>query len=99
MEAAKRIEIIANEIELSKLLASLDRVGVSGYSVMRNVAGKGARGRIQNDLESTSLSNVYILVICAAEQTDPVVAAIQPILKKWGGMCVISEAQMIHFGH
>jgi nitrogen regulatory protein PII len=43
MQLIKRIEIIANSFELGKILAKLDKSGINGHAVIRNVAGKGLR--------------------------------------------------------
>ena len=45
MQTVKRLEIIAASAELPKLMERLDAAGVPGYSIMRDVAGKGHDGR------------------------------------------------------
>lgn len=94
MDSVKRLEIIASSAELAKLTEKLDAVGVPGYSIMRNVAGKGHDGKVSTDSDFTSsaLSNVYILSFCSAEQIEDVLARIQPVLKRYGGVCYFSDA-------
>lgn len=86
MHAAKRIEIIANSFELGKILDGLKQAGVSGYMVIRNVAGQGLRGGSE-DLDMTMLDNVYVLAFCAPEKIQPAVEIIRPLLNKFGGSC------------
>jgi nitrogen regulatory protein PII len=95
MHPVKRIEIVADSVELGKLLERLDRSGVSSYTVIRNVAGKGIRGTVFDDSAVTMLDNAYIIAFCPPDQVTPVVEAIQPILNKFGGSCWISEAMEI----
>lgn len=93
----KRIEIIVPSIELKQVLTLLDRVGVPGYSILRNVIGKGDRGSITKEEELEMLGNDYILTICEAEQVPQVLTAVQPLLKRYGGICISSDAQwLIH---
>lgn len=92
MESVRKIEIITNSVELGKVLAILDKVGVSGYSVIRDVIGKGDRGRADDDIEMTILSNVYVMSACTEEQERKVVEAIRPLLRKFGGLCLVSDA-------
>jgi nitrogen regulatory protein PII len=94
MHPVQRIEIIANSKEMDKLLDCLDRVGVPGYTVIRNVIGKSERGLVSDDYDfaSTKLSNVYIICCCPPEQVKPIVAEIRPLLNKFGGVCYISDA-------
>ncbi len=92
MNPVKRIEIIANYIELEKILTGLDRAGVPGYTVIRDVAGKSTRGDGKHDLAMTMLDNVYIVAFFPPEKLDAVVENIRSILNKLGGSCFISDA-------
>lgn len=94
MHLVKRIEIIANSVELAKILDSLKQAGVPGHMVIRNVAGQGFRGGSE-DLDMTMLDNVYIIAFCPPEKIKPVVETIRPILNKFGGACYISDAMEI----
>ncbi|WP_448570529.1 DUF190 domain-containing protein [Trichothermofontia sp.] len=91
MHAVKRVEIIANSSELAKILESLDETGAPGYTVIRNVTGKGIMGNISDD-DVTTLSNVYVLCYCSEDKIKPIVEAIRPILNKFGGVCYVSDA-------
>jgi nitrogen regulatory protein PII len=97
VKAIKRVEIIATFQELEKITATLDRVGVPGYTIIRNVIGKSARGVVSDDFdfESTKLSNVYIICFCPQEQIESIAEKIKPILSKFGGVCYVSDAQEI----
>ncbi|MDF5710753.1 MAG: P-II family nitrogen regulator [Nostoc sp. S4] len=94
MHLVKRIEIIANSFELGKILDSLDKSGVHGHAVIRNVAGKGLRGTAE-DLDMTMLDNVYILAFCMPEEIKRVVENIRPLLNKFGGTCYVSDVMEI----
>jgi nitrogen regulatory protein PII len=95
VQVVKKIEIITNSLELQKVLKILDNAGVSGYTIIEDVIGKGHRGRVIDDLEGHALTNGYIMTICNEEQEHQVVEAIRPILKKFGGVCVVSDAKSI----
>ncbi|HEY9634747.1 MAG TPA: hypothetical protein V6D14_15195 [Coleofasciculaceae cyanobacterium] len=94
MHLVKRIEIIANSVELGKILDGLKKGGVSGHIVIRNVAGQGLRGGSE-DLDMTMLDNVYIIAFCPPEKLKSAVEIIRPILNKFGGSCYISDATEI----
>ncbi|NJR75308.1 MAG: P-II family nitrogen regulator [Scytonema sp. CRU_2_7] len=94
MHLVKKIEIIANSFELGKLLDSLDKSGVHGHAVIRDVAGKGLPGTAE-DLDMTMLDNVYIIAFCMPDQLKPVVENIRPLLNKFGGTCYISDVMEI----
>ncbi|MBF2027809.1 MAG: P-II family nitrogen regulator [Oscillatoriales cyanobacterium C42_A2020_001] len=94
MHLVKKIEIIANSFELGKILDGLDKSGVHGHAVIRNVAGKGLRDGSE-DLDMTMLDNVYIIAFCMPEQIKAVIENVRPILNKFGGTCYISDVMEI----
>jgi nitrogen regulatory protein PII len=95
VEAIKRLEIMTNSLEIPQVIEVLEKVGVSGYTIIKNVTGKGDRGRVIDDLETQALVNGYVLSVCTEEQEYEVVEAIRPILKKIGGVCIVSDAKWI----
>lgn len=89
MHPVKRIEVLADSVELTKILAGLDKAGIIAHTVIRNVAGRSPGA------DATQLDNVYIIAFCLPEQVKPVVENIRPILNKFGGTCYISDAMEI----
>lgn len=89
MHAVKRIEVLADSVELTKILAGLDKAGIIGHTVIRNVVGRSPGA------DATQLDNVYIIAFCMPEQIKPVIENVRPILNKFGGACYISDAMEI----
>lgn len=95
MHPVKRIEIISDSVELGKIVEGLVKAGVSSYTVIRNVGGKGIKGTTSSDLDMTMVENDYVLAICAPDQVKTVVENVRPILNRFGGICLISDAMEI----
>jgi nitrogen regulatory protein PII len=95
VQAVKKIEIVINSLELQKVLKILDRIGVSGYTIIEDVTGKGHRGRVIDDLEGHALTNGYIMIICSEEQEHQIAEAMRPIIKKYGGVCIAADVKSI----
>lgn len=95
MRPVKRIEIVIDSLELRKLLKNLEQVGVSGYTVIQDAAGMGDRGVRAGDQLSDVLKNSYVITACPEEQLQPLIDAIRPLLKRFGGICLVSDAQWI----
>ena len=89
MHAVKRIEVLADSVELTKILAGLDKAGIIAHTVIRNVVGRSPGA------DATQLDNVYIIAFCMPEQVKPVIENIRPVLNKFGGACYISDAMEI----
>lgn len=95
MHPVKRIEIISDSIELGKIVEGLKNAGVANYTIIRNVAGKGIKGTTSSDLDMTMVENDYVLAICSPDQVKNVVENVRPILNRFGGVCLISDAMEI----
>ncbi|MGQ4645815.1 P-II family nitrogen regulator [Lyngbya aestuarii] len=95
MQKVQKVEIITTSLELEKVIELLEKLGVSGYTVIKEATGKGDRGTSMSDLGRV-FSNSYIMTICTDDaQTKEVVKAITPILKTFGGVCIVTEAQWV----
>lgn len=90
MNSVKRIEIITDSIELSKISQGLRQVGVKNYTVIHNVESHGVRG--MGDGDATMIETSYIIAFCNPEQIEAIVATLRPILNKFGGACYVSDA-------
>jgi nitrogen regulatory protein PII len=95
MHLVKRIEIMSDSVELTKIVKGLEKAGVTKYTVIRNVSGKGVKGSTGSDLEMTMIENDYVIAFCSPELIKPVVEAIKPILNKFGGACYISDSMEV----
>ncbi len=92
MESVKRVEIITDSLEMREVCRVLDDLEVSGYSIVRDVIGRGERGVQSGDELSAVFSNSLLLLACPPERVDQIVQAIRPILQRHGGICLVSDA-------
>lgn len=92
MEPVKRIEIVVDSVTAARLLSALDRIGLHDYTVIKGVFGHGTGGDRGGDPFSGAFDNSYILLVVPPGVADEVVAAASPLLARFGGMCVLSDA-------
>lgn len=95
MQAAKKVEIICDTVEVKDVVKLLEGVGVTGYTIVRDVVGKGGRGSRRGDDLTDVFKNSMILTVCTPEQIPALVDAIRPILKRFGGICLISDTHYV----
>jgi hypothetical protein len=95
MHPVKRVEIIIDAPELPVLLAALRQKGVRGYSIFSPVTGLGARGERRNDEPGGGAASACVLMALPEEEAKVVVEVVRPILKKRGGVCLVSDAQWV----
>ena len=95
MKPVKRIEIITHALELKELLHSLKECGVSGYTVIHPVTGSGERGEQSGDELTGVFNNAYVLTLAEPDGAAQIIETIRAILKRHGGICLVSDAQWV----
>lgn len=97
MQLVKRVEIITGPIEFPSLVAKMDAAGITGYTVIRNVLGKGDQKVNSWDALSNEIENLMVITTMPEEKLTPFVEAIRPLLQQFGGACLVSDAMwLIH---
>lgn len=91
----KKLEIITDSTLLSRLVAAIDGTGVSGYTILKDVAGKGLKGDKDGHGISGGFKNCYIMICCDEEEARKVVDAVKPIINTFGGICIVSDAHWV----
>jgi nitrogen regulatory protein PII len=95
LKTVKKVDIIVSHSFLDDALRLLDSIGVSGYTVFGSTSGKGERGVSRDDFDCDYSGN-YIMTVCnSEEQLSQLVTAIQPLLKKAGGIFVVTDARWL----
>lgn len=95
MRETKRIECVIDSVHVPMVIEALRKAGVDGYTVVRGASGWGDRGARQADGVSGVFENCVVLCACAPEKVDPTINKIRPILKRYGGVGLVSDAQWI----
>ncbi len=95
MQAVKRLEIVIESVYVETLLRRLKAIGVEGYTVIRGASGWGETGVRRSDGVSGVFENCLILCVISSETAEAVVQEVRPILKKHGGVAMLSDAQWV----
>ena len=95
MQTVHRIEIVVDSPHSARVIELLESAGLRGYTLIRGVSGSGERGdRLGDDITGVSNNN-YILTTCPPERLEGVLAALRPLLKRVGGICLVSDARWL----
>jgi len=95
MHQVKRIEIVIDKPHVPHVRKVLERVPVPGLTVFEAVAGYGDRGERGGGELSDAMVNNYLLTTCRPDQVEALAKALEPVLRRYGGLCLISDAQII----
>ncbi len=97
MQALKKVEIIIDYMELPRLLDRLQKEGLAvDYTVIKEAVGSGGRGKRTGDSFLGELTNSYLLIACSEAEARRIVEIVQPTLKRYGGICLVSNAMWVH---
>ncbi len=95
MQAVKRIEVVVEAAKESAVEKLIKKAGIDGYTLFRNVAGRGHRGERDTDGLTTVFRNVYFIIAADPDATERFVQSVQPLLEEVGGMCLVSDADWV----
>ncbi len=92
----KKIEIIVGGDQLRAVTDLLDRVKASGYTIIRNVSGRGHHGvhegqMLFNDLDTLDM----IITVVPKETVDTILAGVVPLFQDHSGVVFISDVTVI----
>lgn len=96
MRDCKRIEIVLEKTQSEPLVRALQDAGVRGYTLIPNAGGSGDRGyRRADDVTDTDENCVFIVAADTDELMRTIIEAVRPIIRRFGGMCLVSDAQWL----
>ena len=95
MQHVKRLEIIIDAAHLRHILPELRGHGLTGYSIFSSVTGLGNRGEKRGDELGSGAVNACIVTALDPERVPELSELLRPLLKKYGGICLISDAQWL----
>jgi nitrogen regulatory protein PII len=95
MFSVKRIELVIEAIEKEKVIATLKSININSYTIYHNVGGDGERGTRDELAFGEKFENVTFVIACPEKNLMPIIESLRPILKKYGGMCLVSDAQWV----
>lgn len=92
MRPVKRVEIVVEALVLPRVTQIVDAAGIRGYTVLRNAGGRGGHGVRRDDELVDTNRNAVVVVACEGGQLEPFLSALRPLLARFGGMCLVSDA-------
>ncbi len=96
MHLKKRIEIVLEAPGLRRLTETLERLNVSGYTVLPAIAGNG-RGGAWSEAGQVSDAERMVCVICIVDpaREDEIIGPVFELVKRHIGLISVSDAQVI----
>jgi nitrogen regulatory protein PII len=93
--AMKRIEIVVDEESLREMTRLFREAKVQGYTIIKGAGGLGSRGERNPDDYVFEDENAVMVIACEEAQAEKIIDLLQPRLREFGGMCIVSDCQWI----
>ena len=93
MEAVKRFEIITGAMEVDQVVDILRKFEIRGYLMFRDVVGSGDRSVASPSELAGEFEQRLISTTCPRDQAAPLAEALETFVKRYGGICIASDAQ------
>lgn len=95
MRPMKRMDIVIDALAVPRLLEALEAAGIRSWTRVPSVAGRGDRGDRESGDPAGAFENDLLLVIIDAQLVSTVSDRIRPLLRTYGGMCVVSDCEWL----
>lgn len=96
----KRIEIVVEAPVLNRLLDKLDKVAVTGYTVLPALAGRGREGSWRGEnLVGDTGHMVVVICVTSPDRVDQVLDAAYAIISRQIGIVTVSDVHVIRAEH
>lgn len=95
MDARIKLEIIVTNPEMKPVLRLLEKHGITHYSMIRDVSGRGDRGVQDGKGLSETFINVMILCYVTTEAFETVKESLRTELSRHGGVAVVSDVSWL----
>lgn len=95
MKKMKKIEIILESVYLNRLIELFDRKEITGYTIIRDVEGKGITGIKSADEITDVFTNNYVFTVCDEDKLMSIVEDIRAFIKRYGGRCIVSDVSWV----
>ena len=94
----KKVDIIIEALKVERITYVLEEIGVSGYTIVGNISGKGPHGVLDHNCKAKVFENSYIFTVCTQTQADEIVEYMSEVLKYFSGACFISDIYRVELG-
>ncbi len=95
LQARKKIEIILGQTYIPRVLSLVKQANISGYTLIKNVLGSGIHGEQDAQELIDVTTNSYFIIIATEEKAKFFAEQVQLLMKKSGGMLLVSDVQLI----
>lgn len=100
LHRVKKVEIIVRGEKAGFIRELLERSGVTGYTLIRDIAGMGHHGFHEGRLLfNDSASLVMIVAVAPTAAIERIAGGLKPLLRKSSGVMFVSDVQVLRLDY
>lgn len=91
----KKVEIVVAAPLMRRILAILNELGASGYTVLRAISGKGHHSDWDLEQISDAMRHVVVVVIVSEAMAERILEAVGEVFKEHHGVIFVSTVEVL----
>ncbi len=91
----KKVEIVIEAIMLDQVISIIDQAGVSGYTILPSVTGRGHRGRRTGFGFTDVFNNAMVFTLTDEEAALRISQEVKKLIQNYAGMVIISDVNVV----
>ena len=95
MKSMKKVEIVFEGVYINRVLKIFEKHKILGYTLIKDVEGRGGHGFRSNDDVTDICTNDYIFTVCEEQQFTKMESDIRMFLERYGGKCMLSDVMLL----
>ncbi|MBC7390505.1 MAG: transcriptional regulator [Opitutaceae bacterium] len=97
MKNLQKVEIITEKRSIDFVIEMIEKCGVTGYTLIPKVTGKGKRGIKHGDDLNDVFVNSMLITVCEEKIAEAIVKEIKVFLQDVSGVCIVTDVKyMVH---
>lgn len=92
---ARRVEILVDAPLVRRICSAADTIGVTNYTLLPTVGGRGAHGVWRQDEISGATAKLVFLTITSVEKADALIAALAPLLDSHDLLLTVDDVSVV----
>ncbi len=91
----KKVEIVIEAMMLDKVISIMDQAGVSGYTILPSVTGRGHRGHRTGFGFTDVFNNAMIFTLTDEAIALKISQEAKKLIQNYAGVVIISDADVV----
>ncbi|MBL8671723.1 MAG: DUF190 domain-containing protein [Alphaproteobacteria bacterium] len=95
----KKVEIVVEKVRAPAIVALIERLGATGYTVMPSLAGSGHTGLRGASEVVGVFDNVIVMAVTSEDKARAIMSGAMEVLRDYAGIVLLSDVEVARPDH